>query len=426
MRRLSLLSLLLAVAFPSYSADVYLNLQSYQGGGKPLGVGIAAFTSASSIGDEGENQARQLRSIVREDILYSRLFTVSEGGPLPQPKVDSLAWAGLGAQVLITGQATVTGDQLKLTCSILDVATGKSLFTHDISGAKSTQRAIAHQMANELIYQLSGQRGVAGTRMVFVCKVKGKKELFTMDYDGTSVRQITSHKSIALLPKWSPDGKWIAFNSYRAGNPDAYLISPDGRTMKELSMRQGLNTSPSWSPDGKMIAITLTRQGDPELYLIEPTGKAIRRLTYSPGSDTSATFSPNGQQIAFISDRAGSPDLYVMDITGAGTKRLTFGQYADSPEWSPKSDQIVYERQRSQNRFDVWSIDPSGRNNRQISEAGSRNEGPSWSPDGRFIVYASDREGKTKICTMGADGSAPHCITDLPGECSSPDWGAAP
>ena len=270
---------------PLHAADVYLNLQA-GGNGKPLGVGIAAFNT----------EGASLRAVLREDLLFTRLFSIVEGGPAPSGKIDSLAWAGLGAQVVITGAARLEGDTLTLTGSILDVATGKTLFTKDVSGPKAKFRRIAHEMANALSYQLSGQPGIALTRIVFVSRQNGHKELFIMDYDGANVHQITNHHSIALLPKWSPDGAWIAFNSYRSQNPDAYLISPDGRTLKELSMRQGLNTGPAWSPDGKSLAITLTRQGDPELYLIEPTGRVIRRITYSPGVDTSPTFSPNGQR----------------------------------------------------------------------------------------------------------------------------------
>lgn len=419
-RLLPLLALL--VAFPLQATDVFLNLKANGGDGKLLGVGLATFSA--TVGDaEAARLADSMRAVLREDLLFCRLFAIAEGGPTPAPKLDSLAWAGQGAQVLITGNARLDGDSLTLTAMVLDVATGKTLYTKDVSGAKTQTRKLAHEMANALQYQLSGQPGIALTRIAFVSKVNGHKELFVMDYDGADVHQITRHHSIDLLPKWSPDGHWIAFNSYRAQNPDAYLVSPDGRVMKELSMRQGLNTAPCWSPDGKSVAITLTRQGDPELYLIEPSGRVIRRLTISAGVDTSPTFSPNGQQIAFVSDRSGSPELYIMDITGAGVKRLTFGQWVDAPSWSPKGDQIVYERQRTQGRFDLWMIDASGRNNRQLSEAGSRNEGPAWSPDGRFIAFSSDRDGgKAKICVMASDGSAPHCITDLSGESSSPDW----
>jgi TolB protein len=348
---------------------------------------------------------------------------VTEGGPAVGGKLDSVAWGALGAQVLVTGDVKADGPQVHLECRIYDVSSGKVLWGKEGSGTKLNARRLAHLMSDQVTYQLSGQPGIAHTRIAFVNNHTGKKEIYVMDYDGANIRQLTHIHSITILPKWSPDGKWIAFNSYRAGNPDAYLIDSDGQNMQELSTRQGLNTSPNWAPDGNSLAVTLSRGGDPELYLIDRGGRILRRLTYSPGVDTSPSFSPNGQQIVFISDRPGNPELYVMDVTGANVQRLTYGQWADAPAWSPKGDGIAYERQRSQGRYDVYMVDSSGRNNHVISEAGVRNENPTWSPDGRFIAYSSDRDGRTKICTMGSDGSSPHCVSTLGGESFTPSWG---
>jgi TolB protein len=413
----------LFAAVPVQSAEVYLGLQAYGGTGKALGVGIAPYTWPAS-DSESSTLASQLRSVMREDILFTRLFSVVEGGPVVTEKVDSVAWSGLGAQVLVTANVKVDGPQVKLECRIYDVSTGKILWGKEGSGPKLNARRLAHLMSDQVTFQLSGQPGIAHTRIAFVNNQTGKKEIYVMDYDGANVRQLTHLHSITLLPKWSPDGKWIAFNSYRAGNPDAYLIDADGQNLKELSTRQGLNTSPNWAPDGNSLAVTMSRGGDPELYLIDRGGRILRRLTYSPGVDTSPSFSPNGQQIVFISDRAGTPEVYLMDITGANVQRLTYGQWSDAPAWSPKGDWIAYERQRSEGRYDVYVLDPSGRNNHVISEAGARNENPSWSSDGRFIAYSSDRDGnKAKICTMGGDGSSPHCVSTLGGESFTPSWG---
>ena len=113
-----------------------------------------------------------------------------------------------------------------------------------------------------------------------------------------------------------------------------------------------------------------------------------------------------------------------MDVTGANVQRLTYGQWTDAPAWSPRGDAIAYERQRSQGRYDIYVVEPSGKNNHAISEAGARNENPTWSPDGRFLAYASDRDGgRSKVCTMGADGSSPHCISTLGGDSFTPSCG---
>jgi len=406
----------------SHAAEVYLGLQAYGGTGKALGVGIAPFASPSS-DSESASMAGTIRSVMREDILFTRLFSVTEGGPLVGDKLDSMAWSGLGAQVVVTGTVKADGPDVHLECRIYDVSSGKILWGKEGTGPKLNARRLAHLMSDQITFQLSGQPGIAHTRIAFVNNHTGKKEIYVMDYDGANVRQLTRLHSITLLPKWSPDGKWIAFNSYKAGNPDAYLMDSDGGNIQDLSNRQGLNTSPNWSPDGKTLALTMSRGGDPELYLIERSGRIVRRLTYSPGVDTSPSFSPNGQQIVFISDRAGTPELYVMDITGANIQRLTYGQWVDAPAWSPRGDGIAYERQRSQGRYDVYMIDSAGKNNHVISEAGARNENPTWSPDGRFLAYASDRDGTGKICTMGADGDSPHCVSALGGESFTPSWG---
>lgn len=417
-----LLGCILLLSSSASAAEVYLGLQAYSGSGRRLGVGIAPFRSLSS-DPETPAMSEKLRSVMREDILFTRLFEVSEGGPMPADKLESAAWAGLGAQVVVSGQVKLDGPQLRLECKILDVSSGRVLWGKEGAGTRVNLRRLAHLMADEITFQLSGQPGIAHTRIAFVNNRTGKKEIYVMDYDGHNVRQLTSLRSITLLPKWSPDGKWIAFNSYKAGNPDAYIIDADGHNLRELSSRQGLNTSPNWSPDSNHLVITMSRGGDPDLYLIDRTGRIVRRLTYSPGIDTSPSFSPNGQQVAFISDRSGNPEVYTMDLTGANVQRLTYGQWSDAPAWSPKGDWIVYERQRSQGRYDIYLVDASGKNNRAISEAGVRNENPTWSPDGRFIAYASDRDGRRKICLMGADGSAPHCVSSLNGDSFTPSWG---
>jgi len=405
-----------------YAAEVYLGLQAFGGQGNPLGVGLAPFT-ATAPDLESSTLASSIRSVMREDILFVRLFSVTEGGPAPSDKLDSVAWGALSAQVVVSASVRADGPDVQMECRIYDVSSGKVLWGKEGKGPKLNARRLAHLMADQVTFQLSGQPGIAHTRIAFVNNHTGSKELYVMDYDGSNVRQLTHFHSITLLPKWSPDGKWIAFNSYKAGNPDAYLINADGLNLQGLSTRQGLNTSVNWAPDGNNLALTLSRGGDPELYLIERSGRIVRRLTYSPGVDTSPSFSPNGQEIAFISDRSGNPELYVMDVTGGNVQRLTYGQWADAPAWSPRGDSIAYERQRSQGRFDIYVVEPTGQNNHLISEAGARNENPSWSPDGRFLTYASDRDGPTKICTMGADGSSPHCLSVLPGESSTPSWG---
>jgi TolB protein len=404
------------------ATDVYLGLQAYTQGGKGLGVGLAPFTAAS-MDSNSTTVANELRSVIREDLLFIHLFQISEGGPAPAgPKLESLPWSGMGAQVVVGAEIKSVSPQVSVVCGIYDVSSGKLLWSKEGSGSHQTLRRLAHLMSDQLVFQLSGQAGIAHSHIAFVNNRTRHKEIYTMDYDGAGVHRVTSLGSITILPKWSPDGKSIVFNSFHARNPDAFVVDANGGNLRGLSTRQGLNTAPNWAPDGNSLALTLSRGGDPDLYLVDHTGRIMRRLTYVPGVDTSPSFSPNGQQIAFVSDRSGNPELYVMDTTGANVQRLTYGQWVDAPSWSPRGDAIAYERQRGHG-YDIYLIDPSGRNNRTITQDQGRNENPSWSPDGRFLAFSSDRDGRRRIYVMGADGSDPHPVGDSPGESSTPSWG---
>jgi TolB protein len=424
MNRRVLAALLFLFVLPVSASDVYLGLQAYGGAGKALGVGLLPFSSTSANPETG-SYADKLRAVVREDLLFPRYFNIVEGGPaIPSGgKIDSVTWGSLGAQVAIAGDVKLEGTTLSLECRIIDVATGKILFAKAGDSRKESARRLAHLLSDQLIFQLSGQPGLAHTRIAFINNQTRHKELYVMDYDGANVMHLTFDRTITLLPRWSPDGKTIAFNSYKAQNPDAYTLDFPAGTVHQLSMRQGLNTGPAWSPDGSSLAITLSRGGDPDLFLLDRAGKITRRLTYAPGVDTSPTFSPNGQQIAFVSDRSGNPELYAMDITGANVQRLTYGQWVDGPAWSPKGDLIAYERQHSQGQYDIYTIDPSGRNNQELTEGNARNESPTWSPDGRFIIFVSNRNGRRQLFVMGSDGSNAHPVGEVPGESFDPSWG---
>ena len=204
-------------------------------------------------------------------------------------------------------------------------------------------------------------------------------------------------RSPCLLPALSPSGGQIAFNSYLRGGADLWVVSAGGGRAKRISDRPGLNTGAAWLGNGTLIA-TLSYEGNAELYKISATdGKVLGRLTNSPGSiDTSPSVSPGGDQIAFVSDRQGTPQIYLMPSSGAAPRRLTFqGNYNQTPRFCPRRDMpvIAFTGRDERSVFDIFTYDLRTGKIDRVTQGQGSNFDPSWSPDGRLLVYASSRGG---------------------------------
>jgi TolB protein len=196
----------------------------------------------------------------------------------------------------------------------------------------------------------------------------------------------------------------------------------DSGGLKRISAREGLNIGAAWAPDGTKLATTLSVDGNPDIYTIDTSGRILERLTNHWGIDVSPSFSPNGKRIAFVSNRSGSPQVYVRDLASGTEERLTFeGNYNTSPAWS-SLDKIAY-TSMNQGRFEIFSINPDGTQPRQLTEDQGNNEDPCWSPDGRYIMFSSNREsGAYHLYMMTANGQNQRKISFLQGQQTSPSW----
>jgi TolB protein len=189
-----------------------------------------------------------------------------------------------------------------------------------------------------------------------------------------------------------------------------------------VSQLQGLNTAGSFSPDGTKIALTVSRSHYPNLYLINRTGKILRKLTAIDCIDTSPCFGPNGQEIVFISDRPGYPQLFIVNLEGGNVRRLTTDGYCDSPAWSPRGDKIAFTMRQGRDNYDLYLYDLATSRITRLTQGDRNNENPSWSPDGRFIVFSSTRSGKSELYITAVDGSGVRKLGDIPGSSYTPSW----
>lgn len=327
-------------------------------------------------------------------------------------------WSAIGAEYLVKGAFRYTGGQeFEVQMYLYDVVKGSTLVSKKYSGNKETKSDIVRQFAGEILFALTGDRGVFDTKIAFMARGRGSTYIYTINFDGSGLSRVTSVPAIALALRWSPDGSTFAFTSYRDRNPDLYICSAGGGSLRKISGYHGINLSGGWSPDSRRLAVTLSKDGNEEIYVMDTGSKRATRLTYNFAIDVSPNWSADGGKIAFVSDRAGSPQIYVMDAGGGGARRITYqGGYNTSPAWSPKGKTIAFEG--GGGGFQIFTIDEDGSNLKQLTSDRGTHESPSWSPDGRFIVYSVRGRG---LYIINADGSSPPRLL-FGGNTLSPSW----
>lgn len=430
---LPVLALLAAVSFLFNAApgQEEIRVKIGSSGRGEIRLGVEPFQMKSNQGELKQYQ-QVAYSVILADLRFSlRLDVVELDEPLrlnsnPDPKIArekrSKAWLERGVDVLVRGEISREGQELELGIALEGPSSKSPVLERTYKARRSDFRKVIHKISDDIIYAMTGERGISQTSIGFISKRTGTKELFISDYDGFNERQLTRNRSINLSPEWSPFGDEIIFTSFREGNPDLYIINVKNGAVRKYINYPGINSAAAWSPDGKEIAVTLSKDGNPEIYIVEFWTGKIRRLTYSKGIDTSPAWSPTGKEIAFTSDRAGTPAIYVMDRDGSNVRRLTFvGNYNASPAWSPLGDRIAFVgRSVDEGNTDLYVVDVTDEEVMRISAIGD-NVDPDWSPDGYHIAFASNRDGAYDIYTITWDGAQLRRIT-YSGQNYSPTW----
>lgn len=351
--------------------------------------------------------------------------------PLEPEDVKLKTWTDppVETQLLVFGKAEVINANLVVTARLFDVKNsanpGVLAKRYVATLSEISTREVAHRFANEIIQTVGG--GIPGinlTRIAFTSRRTGHPEIWVMDYDGFNQRPITSSGTQSLTPRWSPDNTKLAFTSYALGNPDIFIFSLETNRLIPFPRYKGLNTTPAWSPDGKKFAFCSSMSGDPELYVSDPSGFNLQRLTFSPGVDISPVWNPKtGNEMAFVSDRSGSPQIYIISADGTNLRRLiTGGGDASAPSWSSNGLLIAFNwRVSDTGTYDIYVVEIATGRIIQLTHDAGRNEHPTWSPDGRHLVFESTRGGSREIWTMLADGTNPKQLTQK-GENWNPNW----
>lgn len=396
---------------------------------RKIPLAIPLFKNVSGSGEEKSN-SEKAADFLSDTLDFTGYFKIldreaflfdPERNDITLANLNFQNWTLVGAELLITGYYELRNDTVSIELRLFDTFRARRVLGKRYSGGVTNQREIILRFCSDVIDYLTGSKGVFGSRLAFVSNGTGNKEIYTCEFDGFDPRRLTNNNTITLFPAWSTDGKWMAFTSYKDGNPDLYVRDLSQGQETKIA-KQGINITPAWVPKKQELAATLSFSGDQEIYLLTGSGKIIKRLTNSRGIDVSPSWSPDGNQIAFVSDRSGSAQIYVQDLVSDKVRRLTYeGRKNTQPSWSPRGDKIAYTSEMD-GGHNIFVIGLDGQDPVQLTYDSRDNEAASWSPDGSLIAFSTNREGPSRIYVMTAYGTDQRRLLVLAGEQTNPKW----
>jgi TolB protein len=401
---------LAGVPAPAYAL---VEIDITRGNAQPLPIAIPNFVGAG----QDQKLGIDVAGVVTADLKRSGLFQPIDPATFTQPNIGPsdtprfADWKVLSAQALVTGGVTRQADgRLRAEYHLWDVFAGQQMSGQQFFTSPDNWRRVAHIIADAIYERLTGEKGYFDSRIVFVdetgAKEKRVKRLAIMDQDGANIRYLTSGSDLVLTPRFNPSSQEITYMAYDGGQPKVYVMDVESGQKEVVGDFPGMTFSPRFSPDGQRVIMSLQPGNNANIFTLDLRSRATTRLTNDAAIDTSASYSPDGKQVVFESDRGGQPQLYVMNADGTNPHRISFGTGSyGTPVWSPRGDLIAFTR-RNAGLFAIGVIKPDGSGERILTE-GFHNEGPTWAPNGRVIMFFRN--------TPGANGGPQLWTIDLTG-----------
>jgi TolB protein len=417
----------LAVA-PWPAAAITLDIN--QGNVQPMPIAIPDFIGGAP--SDGET-AQGVSQIIAANLKRSGLFAPIDPAAFLEriASVDAMPrftdWRTINAQALVTGRITRQPDgRLGAQFRLWDVVAGQQLAGQQYTTTPDNWRRIAHIISDAIYEKLTGEKGYFDSRVVFVDETgpaeRRIKRLAIMDQDGANVRYLTRGDDLVLTPRFSPSTQEITYMAYGQGDPRVYLLNIETGQREIVGNFPGMSFSPRFSPDGQRVVMSLQEGSNSNIFVMDLRSKAMTRLTDTPAIDTAPSYSPDGARLCFESDRGGRPQIYIMAAGGGQAQRISFGDGSYStPVWSPRGDYIAFTRQAG-GKFAIGVMKPDGTGERVLTE-GFHNEGPTFAPNGRVIMFFRDPGGNGGPSLYTIDiGGRNELREPTPSFASDPAW----
>ena len=403
-------------------ASAVLEIEIIGAGENQIPVSIAPFGGDAAL-------AAEINAVVLGDLTRCGLFRIVDSANevvLTPEALNYANWRARGADALGLGKVnTLPTGRIEAQFFLLDVVKKRQVVGEVLSANTGQVRAIAHHIADMIYENLTGSKGVFATRFAYVNRQGAGFRLLVADSDGFNEQVVVSSNSPIMSPAWSPDGTHLAYVSFENGHAAVYVQSLLTRKRDLVANSPGSNSAPAWSPDGLQLAVVMTRDNGSQIYLMRPDGSDVRRISFSGAIDTEPHFSPDGQSLIFTSDRGGSAQIYQMSAQGGTAKRLTFGEGANySPRHHPDGKGFVFAH-RVNGKFYIATQDFQTGQMILLTEGGWEKK-PSYAPNGKIVLFASEARGRGILATVSSDGRVKQQMFTQSGDAREPVWETRP
>jgi TolB protein len=412
-------------------AAAQLKLDVTQGNIRPMPIALPDFLTGPGAPDPG--MGRNITQIIASNLRRSGLFLPIDQAAYIERISDIdrhpqfASWRQINADALVVGRLERQGNgNVAAKFRLWDVAAGGHIHAQQTSTSPDNYRRLAHIISDQIYQRLTGEMGYFDTRIVFIdesgTRNQRTKRLAIMDQDGANVRYLTRGGDLVLTPRFSPSTQEITYMSYGQDHPRVYLFNIETGQREVVGNFPGMTFAPRFSHDGQRVIMSLQQGGNANIFVMDLRSKTTTRLTDAPAIDTAPSYSPDGLRICFESDRGGSQQIYVMAAGGGPAQRVSFGEGSYStPVWSPRGDYVAFTK-RGRGSFGIGVMKPDGSGERLLTE-GYHNEGPTWAPNGRVLMFFRDPGGAAgpALYTVDITGRNEQRIP-TPSYASDPAW----
>ena len=403
-----------------------LFLEITKGSEDPYRIAISPF-------DGDVRTSNQLHNIIRNDLMRTGEFSIlDEELVLPiKIKDDELIysdWKLLGMDYLITGSIIKTKNSIDVNYEIYDIHKKKKVRSSKVFGIPNQIRQLAHYTSDGIYESISGIKGIAATKLLYVNETKNSKsisayKLMLADSDGANQKVLLTSSEPIISPSWSPDGKKVAYVSFETGIAKVFIQDIASGKRESVLSKSTQISSPSWSPDGKYLSLTLYQDGNAEIYIMRLQDRTLTRMTNQFAIDTESSWSPKGNKIIFTSGRSGSPQIYELDLRKLNpkAKRISFeGTYNAKASYLPKEEGIIFVHRSDDGLFHIALKYKKENFIRVLTEA-KMDESPSVAPNGNMVIYGIKEENLSMLAGFSLSG-ARFKLPASEGEVREPAW----